>query len=445
MHDCCIMPNLFTARFNTSYIKKSNIRANREQGAMTEATATVTWIRNILITLFFTPVVAVTSLFAKNSIISLANIFLALFSLFEFIYRAFLGNNLLDTFLTILGIMAAIFFAVTFATNFLPVAITFTSILDCLNIVATAINSYFALKDVLNPLIIKIIRHILNLFGKGDLVKTYTYVEITEITDPLGYRTFSRNGKDIKYANRLLRIYEYYINRYSEVFLGNIVRKSDIYKLRDGSIELAQDGIINSATAAFITKKINSKLSKIQVLLEIKDRIDAAFFKKPDSSTNLEYQQTVKPYFYDYFPLRRATISYQFVSDELNKHILIQFRKFLILRSSIPPKDINDKNGGLVRVNSHFTDKFKRIYPSRAMVEMIDEYNATLQTAIPERLLPNEIVFPPIQLATISEPPASRPVVTILHSRHSKSMPAGGVKGDADPDSSSIRRSSIAG
>ena len=365
--------NLFEPKFNTSFIKRSRFRENQDIGILGDAAVSVNWIRNIVITLFFTPVVAVTSLFAKNSIISLANLFLVLFSLCEFIYRAFRSHNRLDTFLTIIGIITAVILAITFATNFLPVVVTFTSIFDSLNIVATAINSYFAIKDVINPFIIKIIRHILKLFGKSDLVKIYRAIEINA-ADPHDrhcVNTIIRKYKDIRYGNSVLKVLEYYINKYSEVFLGNIIKKSEINKLRDGALDLAQKGVIPSATIYFFTCKINSKITKLQILLEIIEELNTAQQRVKEFGP--QYIALLKKYFYNIPSPDLKDIDHNIIAKELHKHLRIQFKKFLILRSSLPVKIANDISG-VISIDQQFIEMLKSESDDDKFNALIDEY-----------------------------------------------------------------------
>lgn len=280
--------------FNIKRIKRNPHRKRLTSGFLADAESSINWLSKIVIALFFPPVVAVTTIFAKNSFIIFANVALAIGYLINFTYRSiFRLTSIIELCLSIILISIAIICAVYLTGNFIPVSWTFAGILFSANIIATAINSVFLIKNVIIPPLKKGVEAFLELFGIKLNTKLFIRPPLTlendrEILDRLllkhyKHDTYDANISDdilnnrVKIFNNILNRLVYYINKYNESFLGNVMNQADIQRLEKIINELTLDGVADNALKFLVEKKLELKNSKLRKIDSIRMELEATY------------------------------------------------------------------------------------------------------------------------------------------------------------------------
>lgn len=299
-----------------------------------DAESVINWLSKIVIAAIFTPVVAVTSLFAKSGFIAFANIALALGYTYNFTYRAIYGaTTVTDTILTLIVLALVITAAITLTGGFFPAAWTINSLIFSSSVVATAINSLFSVKNVLIPTIKGIIELIAELISYplersiidivADLIGVkYDHNLISPVSlhqdrdryvlnnllrvhhraqDGADYTCYSArfNTDDIIVYNNMQDILYVYLNKYANIFLGDIVRSTEISELEKCIYQLTCKGQ-DHEVLRFIHMKISFKLTKInhlrQAYTDIQNACETA--RTTPSIDNLRlYNEKISKYF----------------------------------------------------------------------------------------------------------------------------------------------------
>ncbi len=284
---------LFKPSLKNDFFQRPKTRENLANGIFSDAKDSINWVNKILITLFFTPVVGITDILAKNSIIVLGSITVAIYNLTNYIYRLIQNDvSIIEILLNFFFICIAICIAIMLTPYSIPVIINFSSILFLINVAATGVNSYFLIRDVLVPPIYILIKELgFKLFGikiTGYLYKRkeFTlqddYDVLLELTrkDYAG-KKLENNDSDpetketVNTYNKLLNKLVFYYNKYNQNFLGHVRFQSDI----DQIDKIIKEVTINCKTSTAyekIDRKITFKLSKIERLSKAKQDISKA-------------------------------------------------------------------------------------------------------------------------------------------------------------------------
>lgn len=272
---------MFRSLFQTKlHIKRDKLRDNLGSNNFEMF---IIWFNKVVIAIIFTPVVAVTSLFAKSGFIALLNIILSLCNIYDLARRFWYGvNSTTDTLLTILCLMTALGITVIMHTSgFFPALWTLQNVIYSSTVLATAINSLFSVKNVVIPLLKKLVDLIANVIGfknyNSFLIKPLdlTIEKDKYVINRFLMRTFGRshmyrccdfNQSEVKLFNNMYRMLIKYLNKYNESLFGNIIRQSDINLIEKNINELTCCGEDNN-TLRFLNKKRDFKETKI---LELK-------------------------------------------------------------------------------------------------------------------------------------------------------------------------------
>lgn len=279
---------LFQLSLNSKYFKKYKERELLDSGYFSNTESTISWLSKIVITLFFTPVVAVNSLFAKASISMVANIILAICYLCDFFYRAIFGAaTLTDTILTLFIMALFIAAAIFLISGFFPVTMTVANIIFSINIIATAINSVFLIKNVIIAPLKRIADLFLGLFGynlDSSLItcKEFTLEDDKEIISLflVNHFLYDRNNitfdeNEIAVFNKMVKQIVNYLNKYNERFLGSVVKQQEINYLEKIKVELTQNGDASNVLK-FFRKKLGLKTFYKQKLETAKTKLEEA-------------------------------------------------------------------------------------------------------------------------------------------------------------------------
>ena len=277
---------------------------------------TINWANKIIISLFFTPVVAITSLFTKNGLLILANAAISFCQVSNLSVRyAFNLISFSDLLLSFLGVGFVVFVAISTTPSFFPLTYNFTNVFYSVNIIATAINTFFLLQDVLLPPIKKLIELCLNLLNIPSKGLLFSDLKLTlekdrAILDALlrqcyKHTTYDKNiskeqiSNEISVFNNMLEILVDYTNKYNTVFLGHIINQQNIKDMEKLIPELIR--MCNTSNVLkFLQKKESFKKTKVDKISKAKQEILDAKSKAEESEESediSEYNKLSVRYF----------------------------------------------------------------------------------------------------------------------------------------------------
>lgn len=306
---------LLSPSLKKEVFKRPKTRENLANGIFSDATSSISWLNSIAITLFFTPVVSVTELFAKNSIMFIGSISVATSYLANFVYRLLQEDaSLSEVLLNILGISIFITGALIFTPGIFPLTLSLSNILFLINVAATGINTYFLIRNVILPPVFKIIKSLAEKFGmkiKAQLYKRKPltlkddYDILSRLTEMhYGNAKLINNSTDrdtkerVGVFNNVLNMLVFYINKYNEQFLGNVRNQPEIKKLEK---EIEDFTLYCKTSDVFVrvNRKKKFKENKIERLEQAKTALDEAkkeCCKSPSQQTYTHFNETLRMY-----------------------------------------------------------------------------------------------------------------------------------------------------
>jgi len=313
----------------------------------------IDWAQKISLTIFFTPVVAITSLFTKNGLLIVANGLISICQVANVLFRyAFNLITLSDLALSFIGMGLFVFYFISATPNFFPLAYTFNNLIFLANIVATAIYSFFLLQDVIIPPAKNLLEMLFKLFdiqSDGVLFSDLKFDKErdTEILNVLMHQIYkhdlfdqsidnSQKDDEVKVFNNMLQILVDYSNKYNSLFLGSILRQIDLKKMDKLINELIVDGN-TSNVIKFIEKKYGFKVTKVKKLEDARDEMRKAVIDEPKLD---EYNELLLKYFNDSNKVsaRELQSSFNNCSKLFQDEIDRQNRKINKLKAAIPKK-----------------------------------------------------------------------------------------------------------
>lgn len=345
--------------------QRSKTRENLANGIFSDAKESINWLNRILITLFFTPVVGITDILAKNSIIVLGSISVAISYLANFTYRLIQEDaSAIEILLNLFGISIAISLAVLLTPGTLPLIYNLSGILFLINVAATGVNSYFLIRDVLLPPIYTIIKEIAyklfnikitdHLYKRKEFTLDDDYDVLFELTRrdygvKLENNPSNPDTKEkIKTFNNLLNKLVAYLNKYNQQFFGNVRNQSQIDQIEKIIKEVAIECKTNTAYER-LNKKITFKQCKIDRLRTARRQISVAASKcekNKEQCQIVNFNRTLRMYInMPYIACVNSThsiaevkeaksIADKLISSEINN----QSEKIELLNSCLPPQ-----------------------------------------------------------------------------------------------------------
>lgn len=299
---------MFKASLNNKLFKRNKHRKILSDGYFSDFESVITWISRISVAIFFTPVVAVSAFFTKNSFMAFFNVVLALVNIANFIYRAMMGYiSVTESILTTISIILAVMGTVLLTPGFAPSVLTFTSFMYSIVVLATATNSLFSIKSLVLPTFKKIVESILKIFGvkyKDSLIKKNDF-DIDKdkyVLNRLLKKHFDHDctHKDvkrrIKLYNNMLGILIKYLNKYNDALFGNIANRAEISQLEKIQDELTNKGE-DSNFIKFIDMKIDFKETKLSEISQGIETLESAIQKAESTGDLNDYNKLIGKYF----------------------------------------------------------------------------------------------------------------------------------------------------
>lgn len=280
-------------------LKKSFFKRNRQReyelGSIFHKTSSnLNFFMGLIITIFFTPAIVVTSFLSKEILLILINVSLSLGYLVNYGYKCYRGEvSRLDMLLTVAFLAASLALAYFL---FPPLgALSLLSTLVFINQMAIAVNLFFSFKNVIVPPCMKLIKNIgywLGLefsdryFVKRDLnMKTDRFVIDTLLRKAYEHDSTSTefNLEKIKPFNKMITVLSDYINKYDTPIMGYINNRSAISDLEKMVDNIVTNGQTDSALS-FINRKINFKQTKLGMLRQVRQEFEGLEGNNEDPS-----------------------------------------------------------------------------------------------------------------------------------------------------------------
>lgn len=270
-------------QLNKAYFSRNKTRQKESYGFFNFTSDDLNFLLKLLITIFFTPVIISSSLLSKEFFLIIGNLSISLGYVSNFIFQIIIGDisgseiAISSTALSIAVLQAYIIFpplATLSIINFILTA----------NYVASTINAYFLIKNIIIPPIKHMIDTSLTWFGFNTGASyfnrsLFTFKQDQFVLDRLlrvhyGHDSYSNKYKDdhIKPFNNLLLKLMSYINKYERPFLGYVKNREEIITLEKQINDLTIQGNTVSAYT-FIRKKIDFKKTKLGLLVRAEEEL----------------------------------------------------------------------------------------------------------------------------------------------------------------------------
>lgn len=301
-------------KFKRFLIKRNKSREKAASGFFNTLESGTSYIVKAVLPLLFPPVVSITSIYSHNTILILLNFSITIFYIGNEFYRFFSGQANNARFITtMLGLLLVL--GITIYTSSALISAIFSPVNAILlaNIITTSINVYFALKDLILPVVFAIVNSLLHKMG---VTTDITYVHERPLSlekdrfiiDKILSSNFDKkdthqlllegnedelNDRIVK-INKLLSILLSYKRKYNERFLGNFRYKQQIDDIESRIHKLTVKGEPADALT-FVNQKIRFKQSKIDIITSVKDEVSAAIDEEKKSS----FVKALRTYFYD--------------------------------------------------------------------------------------------------------------------------------------------------
>ena len=256
------------------------------------ASSGLTALANILVALFFSPAVVVTNILPQIVFLMVANVFLALGYLYDFVSRTYhLEISWAEALFTTAGLLASIAVSVCFSPAVFFSSFSITTVLTCCSVIATAVNTFFLIKDVIVPPLKHIVESLFLYCGFNIKENYYSTKPLDNVNDLefmavlLKDETLQVCPSDIlaSYNNMLKKLDEYQ-GKYSEVVWGTILCQDKIKEVEKGQNDFRFG---NDGTALrFLNKKKVNKYQKMMRLNRAIAALDVAYEAKDPQLLN---------------------------------------------------------------------------------------------------------------------------------------------------------------
>lgn len=265
------------------------MRERESDAIFNNASSGFTEFGKIVVQVFFTPIVAATSLLLPSLLLLIANVCLALGYMVEFGYavkRRQVSN--IDKTLTIFLILASIMLSVYISPLVLSTSMTFVMVWIAASQIATAINVAYIAAKFINPPLQRLIEWVASCFGHN-IKQLYCMKVPLNLEDDrfvieylLKEPLTPQNQPKLDSYNHLLNMWCQYSSKYQEQVLGKMRLEKRINKLKE-YVDILTDGRearVSSEGLDFIKRKITYKLIKISDATKAMVELNKAYKKE---------------------------------------------------------------------------------------------------------------------------------------------------------------------
>lgn len=263
-------------KLNPSYFSRNRHREKEYEDMFSMAYKSLSGLSHIIFLILFPPVIAISNLFSHGVFLSLMNICLSIGYCAKFFQR--IKNSEVNiTEFTVSFVFLCIAQAITF---YLAPAISLMNLIDVIglfNLIATGVNSFFLVRNLILPPFQSFIHYVFMLFGYQITTSSFNKAPLSlehdrPVIDKLLRKFYKHdsfsdvfNEDEIRPFNHILSTLSDYINKYNEPFLGNLMNHDRIQALENGVSQLILSGSTENSLV-FINRKIDYKSTKINLL-----------------------------------------------------------------------------------------------------------------------------------------------------------------------------------
>lgn len=318
------------------------------------ASYALTILGNVLVAVFFSPTVATATISVQDLLVMVTNVLVASGYLYEFVRRLYKAGLVLpiERFLTLTGIVLAIVIAVNLSPLVFTVALTPSTLLVCCSTLATAINSFFCVKNIIIPPLKRFLENNLGywVFNKSE----DSSEEITLNPDKddsvirilldlkSSERVSDSHQVELDRFNKILLKLNAYKNKYNERFLGSVRHRQDIQDMEDGMTAIQVEGKFSKARDFLNTKRQRkaAKKWKLEDAIGVLDKaIDDLEQKSPGKDWSI-YNETASKYFEGFESVANCEDMVKLLNDGrsiIKEEVERQQRKIAELEECLPP------------------------------------------------------------------------------------------------------------
>ena len=295
-------------------------------------------LSNIVFLVIFPPVIAISNIFSHSFFLSIMNICLSVGYVAKVIHKIKEGEvSPLD--LSISAIFLALSLAITFYLAPIISLVHLFDVIGIINLVATGVNSFFLVRNLLVPPCQAFVRYVMTFFGNEINTSVFNKAPLSleqdrPVIDRLlrkfyNHDSFSDsfNEHQLVPLNNMLSTLSRYINKYNEPFLGNLINHDRINVLENAVSQYIVNGNTDNSTV-FIKRKIDFKTTKLKLLTQAQRELIAG-------------QETKQPLNYSFFEPNSQRAEGQEEDDYalglslLNDEITKQNNKLALLQSCL--------------------------------------------------------------------------------------------------------------
>lgn len=271
-------------KLRRSYFSRDKEREEEYGSFFNKTSSGLTSLINILVALVFTPAIMATSVISKDMVLMIANISLSMGYIANFAYR-FISREMSYSELFVTGTCLTLVLGLTIA--FLPsvTVVNLINILNYANTIATALNGFFIIRNVLVPPIKKLSEGIAQYFG-FEIGGNYFHRRPLSLSkdrfviDRLFRKHYGHDSvesvdfeAELSPFNRLLNKLVSYINQDEEQVFGSILNADNITSNEKLINQLTIEGN-DTNCISLLNRKIDFKLTKLSILREARQEVD---------------------------------------------------------------------------------------------------------------------------------------------------------------------------
>lgn len=266
-------------KLNRSFFSRNRHREKEYDDVFSMAHKSLSFLSNIIFLIIFPPVIAISNLLSRGFFLSIMNIFLSIGYCAKF-YQKLEEGEVSNLEIMISFILLGLSLAITFyLAPAIPLA-NFYDLIAFINLIATGINSFFLVRNILHPPFHVLTQYIFTSLGYDEVKTTFfnktpfSLEKDKHVIDRLLRKFYKHDSSSKEFKedeiapfNHLLSTLIRYINKYNEPFFGNIINHDRIIQLETAVSQLIIHGNTDSSLV-FIRKKIDFKQTKINRLTQ---------------------------------------------------------------------------------------------------------------------------------------------------------------------------------
>lgn len=270
---------------NKKFFKRKPFRTLESGQFFLTVSSALSTLGKIVIQIFFTPIIAASTLSVQGLLLMIANFCMAFGYLANFGFRlskkefSSVGGTL-----TILGIAASVMLAIFISPGLFSASITLIGTLTALSTVATAINIFFLVENIIIPpcklLVEWMLSFVFNV--KGLYISVKPLDPITDrflIERILGDEPLTQQNKPVLNSyNGVIDMLNQYNSKYHEKIFGSLLLEKNISNMKTYLTNLVVEE--KKDFPEFLDKKISSKITKIRMLTESMNTLNHFFDQK---------------------------------------------------------------------------------------------------------------------------------------------------------------------